>query len=99
MITINNTEYKFKFTLRAMMLFEQVAKKPFSINSMLDEYLYLYCMIMANNTNATLTFEDLIDAMDEDPSIMVKFKEALEAYNSKQNLYLNKESGDIKKNN
>lgn len=97
MITINNKEYKFKFTLRAMMLFEQVTNRTFSIKSITDEYLYLYCMIMANNPNADLTFNDLIDAMDSDASIMATFKKELEAYNNKQNLYL-KEDGDIKKN-
>lgn len=86
MITIKGIDYKFKFTLRAMMLWEQITKRTFNIGSITDEYLYLYCMLMANNPDSNLTFDELIDAMDEDPNIMLHFKEALEAYNKKSSL-------------
>lgn len=92
MITINNKEYKFKFTLRAMMLFEQITQRTFAINNLTDEYLYIYCLVMANNPNADMTFEDLIDAMDNDPAILEKFKEELEIYTKKQSMYLDTEN-------
>lgn len=99
MITIKGKEYKLKFTVRAMMLFEQITKRVFSITTLTDEYLYLYCLIMANNKEADLTFEDLIDAMDEDITIMEKFKHEMELFSKKNSLYTsNDEGGDVKKN-
>lgn len=97
MITIKNKEYKFKFTLRAMLIFEQVTKRNFSIQSLTDEYIYLYCMIMANNPDSNLTFDDLMDAMDEDPTIMIQFKEELNNYNKKAALFINEDDADSKK--
>lgn len=98
-IIINGEELKMKFTLRAMLIFEQVCGKTFALSNITDEYIYLYCMIMANNPDSKLTFNDLIDAMDEDPGILMQFKKLLEDYTSKQQL-LNKENGDadLKKN-
>lgn len=96
MILINNKEYKLKFTLRAMMIFEQITEKPFSITTLTDEYVYLYCLIMANNPEASLTFDELLNAMDEDPSILISFKSSLEEYGKKQSLY-NEDTSDPKK--
>lgn len=98
MITIKGKEYKFKFTLRAMMIFEQITKRTFSINSITDEYLYLYCLLIANNPQESLTFDDLIDAMDEDITIMEQFKQALETHSKQNSLFSNTEDGDVKKN-
>lgn len=98
MITIKGKEYKFNFTLRAMMIFEQITKRGFSIKSMTDEYLYLYCLLIANNPNESITFDELIDAMDEDMSIMEQFKEALENHSKQNSLFSNNEDGDVKKN-
>lgn len=93
---IKGKEYNLKFTLRAMMIFEGVTQKPFQLNNITDEYIYLYCMIMANYPDANITFDDLIDAMDQDPSIMEEFKSLLESYVKKKDQFPNEET-DVKK--
>lgn len=99
MIKIKGIEYKFTITLRAMMLFERITKKPFGINDMTDEYIYLYCLLMANNSDLDMTFEDLIDAMDEDPTIFQQFQNELSIYSNKMKLMMddNNSSEDNKK--
>lgn len=67
-----------------MMIFEGVTQKSFQLTNITDEYIYLYCMIMANYPDSNLTFDDLIDAMDQDPTIIEEFKNLLESYVKKK---------------
>lgn len=67
-----------------MMIFEGVTQKSFQLTNITDEYIYLYCMIMANYPDSNLTFDDLIDAMDQDPTIIEEFKSLLESYVKKK---------------
>ena len=68
-ITINNTEYKIKYTIRALFIFEQITGKAFEIKTLLDNYIFFYSMILANNPDNILDWNVFIDALDSDPSI------------------------------
>ena len=74
-IQINGTEYKIKYTLRALFLFEEISKKQFKIETLLDNYLFFYCMILANNADTPLTWDEFINALDDDPTLFVKMNE------------------------
>ena len=68
-ITINNKEYKVKYTIRALFIFEQITGKAFEIKTLLDNYIFFYSMILANNPDNILDWNVFIDALDSDPSI------------------------------
>ena len=68
-ITINNIEYKVKYTIRALFIFEQITGKAFEIKTLLDNYIFFYSMILANNPDNILDWNVFIDALDSDPSI------------------------------
>ena len=68
-ITINNTEYKVKYTIRALFILEQITGKAFEIKTLLDNYIFFYSMILANNPDNILDWNVFIDALDSDPSI------------------------------
>lgn len=71
-ITINGIEYKVKYTIRALFLMEQITGKPFEIKTLLDNYLFFYCMILANNKDKEkiLGWDEFIDALDNDKDLM-----------------------------
>lgn len=48
-IKINGEEYVIKYTIRALFMMEQITGKPFKINTLLDNYIFFYCMLLANN--------------------------------------------------
>lgn len=99
-ITINNKEYKVKPTIRAMFIFEQITKKPFKIETMLDNYMYLYSLILANNLDDAIEWDEFINALDEDPTIYNQLNEVLSS-SSKIDELLNDgsdEDSDEKKN-
>ena len=78
-ITINNKDYKVKYTLRALFIFEQITKKTFEVKTLLDNYVFFYSLILANNPDNILEWNDFIDALDNDPNI---FKQINDLVNS-----------------
>lgn len=96
-MTIKDKEYKLKITLRGMMIFEQITGKPFGINNMIDEYVYFYSLLLANNPELNITFDEFIEELDENPSLIVEFKELLEQYSKKMNVFPKNEEDSKKK--
>ena len=86
-ITINNIEYKLKYTIRAIFIFEQIAKKPFEVTTTLDNYLFFYCMILANNPDTALDWDDFLDAVDNDKSLLLQLNEVIMDYQQKNELF------------
>lgn len=76
-ITIKNKEYQVKNTIRAMFVFERLSNKPFKIESLLDLYIYYYSMIVANNPDCTLLFDEFINECDSNPSLMTEIQDYL----------------------
>lgn len=87
-MTIKGQDYKLKYTLRALFIYEQITGKAFELKTITDEYLFFYCILMANNPDSSLTFEELIEAVDEDMGIMVEFQNFLKKELEKQQLFI-----------
>lgn len=75
-IKIKNKEYRVKQTIRAMFIFEQITKKAFKIETLLDNYVYFYSLILANNEDV-LEWNDFIDELDNDPTIYTQLNQIL----------------------
>ena len=86
-ITINNKEYKVKYTIRALFIFEQITKRPFEIKTTLDNYLFFYSMILANNPDTPLDWEEFIDAMDNDTSLIGQLNKIIADSQRKNELF------------
>lgn len=86
-ITINNKEYKVKYTIRALFIFEQIAGKSFEVKSLLDQYLFFYSMILANNSENPLSWDDFIDAIDNDKTLTEQLNRIVSDYQEKDNLF------------
>ena len=86
-ITINGKEYLIKYTIRALFLFEQITGKPFKIETLLDNYVFFYCLILANNKDNIIEWDDFINAIDDNPNLFSEMNEVLEEENKKNNLF------------
>ncbi len=84
-LTINKKKYKVKYTISALFIFEQITGKQFSINTLLDNYLFFYSMILANNEDV-LSWDEFLDALDEDPKLFVKISDMLNKEGEKDKL-------------
>lgn len=85
---INNIDYKLKYTLRALFIYEQITGKVFKMETITDEYIFFYCILLANNPDMNLTFEELIEAIDEDMNIMLEFQSFLKKEIEKQQMFI-----------
>lgn len=93
-ITIKGKEYNIKNTLRTMFIWEQIMQRPFEIKTTQDNFVFLYSLLLANNPDNVISWDEFIDALDEDPSIMLGFNKLLDDDKKKDILYQN---GDSKK--
>ena len=97
-ITINGKEYNLKYTLRALFIFEQITKKAFKIESLLDNYIFFYSLILANNKDNPIDWDEFINAMDEDSTLLLKMNELLNDQNKMDNLFNDGDNKEVKKN-
>ena len=70
-------ELKLKWTNRSILIFEHIANKTFSLSSTYDILLFYYCVIISNNKDIQLTFDEFIDMTDEDDEILSYLSEWL----------------------
>ncbi len=96
LITIKNKEYKIKQTLRALFIFEQITGRPFEIKTMLDNYIFFYSVIIANNPDNILDWDDFIDALDESPNLLTEFTELNQEQNKVDTLFNSEDSKEKK---
>ena len=98
-ITINKKDYKVKYTIRALFIFEQITGKSFEIKTLLDHYVFFYSMILANNEDNVISWDDFIDAVDNDKTLIEQLNKIITEYQTKDNLFddSDKENNDSKK--
>lgn len=95
-LTIGGKEYVIKPTLRAYFIFERITKKSFVIETLLDNYIFLYSIILANNKDSILDWDDFIDAVDEDKNLMEQFNRIMLANQKLDNMISEAEDGKKK---
>lgn len=74
MIKIDSREYILKYTVRALFVYEQITGVSFTPDKLLNEYTLLYAILIANNSEFSLSFDDFINKCDEDQSIFIEFR-------------------------
>ena len=76
-ITINEKNIELKYSLRAMLMYENMTDKTFSPSTLTDVITYMYCVVISSSKDYSIKFDDFIDVLDSDPSIITKFTEWL----------------------
>lgn len=74
-ITINKKKITLKYSIRSMMMYENMTQKSFSPNSITDVITFMYCVVIASSKDYSITFDQFIDYIDEHPETMTKFAE------------------------
>lgn len=74
-VIINGKEYAVKYTIRALFIFEQITGKPFKIETLLDNYIFFYSMLLASNKDNVLSWDDFLDALDADRTLFQKLND------------------------
>ena len=96
-ITIKEQTYKVKYSIRSLFIFEQLTGKTFTLESLLDQYIFFYSMILANNPECTLTFDQFIDECDENNIIVTELQKYITDVFTKQAQLVKAEDDSKKK--
>lgn len=72
-LKIKDREVKLKYSMRALMLYENIQNKSFAPESTTDVLVYMFCVILSSDKELDLTFDEFLDIVDENPKIMVDF--------------------------
>jgi len=93
-ININGKDYKVKYTIRALFIFEQITGKAFKLETMLDSYIFYYSMILANNKDQVLQWDEFLDALDENPKLLQDMEKVMKEEDGKNSLFNDGEEGN-----
>ena len=97
MITINGKEYNVRYTLRALFIFEQITNKPFKIETLLDNYIFFYSIILASNKDKVLDWDEFIDELDKNPKLYTEITNVINEQQKKDDIFINEDSSEEKK--
>ena len=95
-ILINGKEYPIKYGIRSMLIQEQITQKPFSLDNMNEQLVFLYACLLAADNELSMSYEEFLDAVDEDMSIIIRFGQYLAEQQKKEKNIL-KDKGTKKK--
>lgn len=87
-LTISGATYGLEYNLRSLFIYEEIAGHPYKGEKTIDNYMLMYAMLQANNKDFSLSFEELIDACDEDMGIFQVFVEVVEAYSKRMSAFV-----------
>lgn len=85
-LTIKNNEFELKYSFRALMMYENITEKTIELNTLTDILTFFYCVICSSNRDAALSFDDFIDWVDTNPTVVVDFREWLTDQMIKNNM-------------
>jgi len=95
-ITIKNRTITLKNKMRALLIYEQIAKKAFNPITITDMMLYFYSVILANEPDIDMTFSEFLDILDEQENLFETFNKWLLSINKKNEQFSDGEN--LKKN-
>lgn len=98
-IIINGESLKLSYSLRALFIFESITGKAFTIETLTDNYVLLFSMLLAANPDSALTWDKFIDALDARPQLFEELTEVLNAAQARQKLETPEEDGKGEKKN
>ena len=89
-IQIEEKEIDIKITMRAMIIYEKIADKPFNPISITDLILFFYATILASYPAFEMTFDDFLTYLDNNQYLFSQFTDYINNENAKQNQFKTK---------
>jgi len=65
-ITIKGKEVELKYSLRALIMYENIENKTFQPTSLQNLMTFFYSIVLASSKDYSLTFDEFLDFVDED---------------------------------
>lgn len=72
-INIQGKDVELKRSLRSMIFYESLAGKPFEPKQLVDIITYFYSVVMSSERTLTITLDEFVDLLDENPQLLIDF--------------------------
>ncbi len=72
-INIKDKDIELRYSIRSMIMYENIADKSFQPKSLTDVITYMYCVIVSSGKDYSFTFDEFIDYLDENPNVIKEF--------------------------
>ena len=77
-LKIKDKEIELKYSIRALLMYENMTDKTFSTSTLLtDMIVFMYCVVISSSKDYSLSFDEFIDYLDENPNVIQEFAEWL----------------------
>ena len=76
-VVLQGIELKLAYNLRSLFIYEEIAGKPYTGEKTVENYMLMYAMLLANNEDFSLSFDEFINECDADLSLYQAFVEVL----------------------
>ena len=93
-IEINNRTITLKYTMRSLMIYEKAAKQNFNPQGLSDIIMYFFCTVLACDKDSTLSFDEFMDWLDENPWQLNEFSNWLSSVLNKNSFINNQKKED-----
>lgn len=70
MIEIKGISYKMRYSLRALVIYEELKKESSRPGGIMDEMILYYSAFVASNPETNVTFDDFFEAVDNDINLL-----------------------------
>ena len=95
-IIIQGKEYNLAYNLRALFVYEELAGKPYKGEKTIECYLFFFAMLSANNEDFSMSFDEFVNACDEDMSLYKTFIEIMREQYKRESAFLeNKKKAEM----
>ena len=76
-VKIQDKEISIKYGFRSLMIYERLTGKTFTPESTSDVIIFLYASLAAGEKTFTMSFDDFVDWLDENPAVLEEFSNFL----------------------
>ena len=84
-VKIKDKQYNAKYSVRALFVWESIAQRNFEQKTLIDQLLFFYSILLSNNDDM-LSWDEFLDAIDEDPNIVPQFTKILMSHSQVEKL-------------
>lgn len=84
-ITIKDKEIELKYSIRALIMYENVAEGSFTAMSLTEILTFFYCIILTSAKDYSLTWDEFLNWIDEDSNVLNEFGEWIKVVHTNQN--------------
>lgn len=98
-VRVNDIDVTLRYSFRSLILYENIQKKSFNPETTTDVLVFMFCVILSSEKELDFNFNQFLDMVDENPSLVTEFALWLTKEMDKQNtLSPEDESKKVKKN-